>query len=104
MHFTRVINLQCARIRQTIGNETSSRENQSQTRDSEDKTSSEEDNSSKADNSNQLQIHPSTAEDHSQKRNPIKEPEDKENHKNYQIKKKGQNSFIPINYDDNEDM
>ena len=102
MHFTRVINLQCARIRQTIVNETSSREKDrsSQNRDSEDKASSEEDNLSEADTSNQLRNHPSTAEDHSQKGNPIAEPEDKESHKNFQFKKKGQNSFTPINYDD----
>ena len=53
--------LQCARIRQSIGNETSSREKDglSQNRDSKDKASSEEDNSSEADTSNQLQNHPS---------------------------------------------
>ena len=72
----------------------------SQNRNSEDKARSEEDNSSEADtSSNQLQNHPSTAEDLSQKGNPRAEPEDEENQKNFQLKKKGQNSFTPINYD-----
>ena len=97
----RIINLQCARIRQSVINETSSGEKDtSRNRNSEDKASSEEDNSSEADtSSNQLQNRPGIAEDLSQKGNPRAEPEDKENQKNFQLKNKGQNSFTPINYD-----
>ena len=79
VHFTRIINLQCARIRQTIANEASSgeKERSSQNRNSEDKASSEEDNSSEDDSSNQLKNHPSAAEDFSQICNLKSEPEDK---------------------------